>query len=140
MEVVKTAPVAVPAIKYRHLNDQNFINALKGLVNFKTDNFKVSYKLTKILDKVDAESSVAQKLWADAALKLEWEDVEGGGKKPKDPVKYKETEASFLDVDCDFSNCRRVNIHELLGYQLSAVEMKALEPILDGLDELALED
>lgn len=134
MEEVKQQ--SVPAIKYKNLNDRNFIDALRGLVNFKTDNFKVSYKLRKILDKVDAESAMAQKLWADAALKLEWEDLEGGGKKPKDPEAYKKAEADFLDVTADFSNCRRVHINELLGHKISGLELKALEPILEGLEEL----
>jgi hypothetical protein len=134
MELVKEP--SVPVLKYKTLNDQNFINALRNLVNFKTDDFKVGYKLSKILDKVDSQSEIAQKAWVAVGSKLEWEDVEGGDRKPKDPSAYQKAENDFLEIECDFGNCRKVAITELLGYKFSAVEIKALAPILDGLEEL----
>ena len=128
-------------LTYKTLNDRNFIEAMRGLVNHKFDAFTTSYKLSRILDKIDSESKVASKLWSDHLNKVEWQETKNEegkviSKKPANEEEFKKMEEQFLSLPVDFGKWGKVHINELLGYKMTPVEMMALEPVLEGLELL----
>lgn len=128
-------------LTYKTLNDRNFIEAMRTLVNHKFDAFTTSYKLSRILDKVDSESKAAAELWNKHLSKLEWTETKNDegvvvSKKPADEEEYKKMESEFLSLPVDFGKWGKVHVNELIGCKLSPIEMMALEPVLDGLETL----
>jgi hypothetical protein len=126
-------------LTYENLNDANFIGALKGLVNYKTDDFTVAYKLKKILDKVNADSLKAGKEWDKKIAALEYVEVEQNGKKtkqPKDMPAFEKMQEEFVATKCEVGNYFKIHFNEIIGYKLSAADMLGLEPILTGYDVL----
>lgn len=125
-------------LTFRNLNDQNFIQAMRGLVNHKFDAMTTAYKLKKIIDKVDSESKKASELWAQEYAKLEMEEIpdSGGLKKPKDAEAFAKFQEEFLNTPCEVGNRFKLHINEVVGYKMSAVDLMALAPILEGYDVL----
>lgn len=123
-------------LSFKNLNDQAFIGAIRGLVNHKFDSLQTAYKVKKILDKVDSESKKAGELWQQEYAKLEMVEGESGHKEPKDKEAFKKLEQDFLATKCDVGNRFKLHINEIIGYKLSAVDMMALEPVLEGFDVL----
>ena len=126
-------------LKYENLNDAGFIGALKGLVNHKTDDFTLAYKLKKILDKVNAESTKAGKEWDKKLATVEYTEVENNGRKekqPKDMEAFEKMQAEFTALECEVGNQFKVHFNEIVGYKMSAADMLCLEPILTGYDVL----
>lgn len=126
-------------LKYEHLNDAGFIGALKDLVNFKTDDFTLVYKLEKILGKVESDSAKAGNEWAKLLKNVELVEVEENGKKtkkPKDEAAYEKLMAEFVATPCTVGNYFKVHFNEIIGYKMSAADMRALKPILTGYEVL----
>lgn len=123
-------------LTYKDINNQAFIQGLRMLVNHKWDAFTTAYRFKRLMDKVDSESKKAFSAWdVISKTQIEWEG-EGKDAKPKDIPKYQQFEAEFLATEFDCGKWHKFSIQELLGVKLSAVDLGALEPIIDGLDEL----
>lgn len=128
-------------ITYKTLNDRNFIEAMRGLVNHKFDAMTTSYKVGRLLDKIDSESKVASKLWSESVSKIEWVETKNEegvvtAKKPANEEEYKKMETEFLSLPVDFGKWTKLHVNELVGYKFTPVEMLALEPVLEGLEIL----
>jgi hypothetical protein len=126
-------------LTYENLNDQGFMGALKGLVNHKFDAFTTTYKIKKILDKVNSESKKAGAEWEKKLASIEMVEVENNGRKdrqPKDMAAFERMQEEFVLTKCDVGNHYKIHFNEILGYKMSAADMLGLEPILTGYDVL----
>lgn len=130
-------------MSFRTLNDPQFIQSLKGLVNHKFDDFTVAYKLTKIMNLAESQSEIASNLWNKHQSKIEFVPVDEtqpeGPKKPKNMSAFKDFEEGFLNTKCDVGNRHKIEVSDLVGYKLSAVDMVVLKPILTGFEALETE-
>ena len=135
-------PKSIPIeLKFKDLQDNNFINTLKGLVNHKFDDFTTAYALKKILDKIDSESAHASKLWHSHVSKLELVPTTDGStpNEPVDKEAFKKFSDNFAETKCEVGNRFKLHINDLIGYKLSAVEMGALTPVVYGFEVLEKE-
>jgi hypothetical protein len=126
-------------LSYKNLNDRNFIEAVKGLVNHKWDAMTTAYKLKKIMDKIDSESKKAHDLFMQEYKKIEMVETGEGEEKikvPKDPSAFNKMQEEFLNLKCDVGNRPKIRVHELLGYKFSALDLVTLEPIIADIDSL----
>jgi hypothetical protein len=126
-------------LTYKDINNQAFIQALRGLVNHKWDAMTTAYKLTRVMDAVDSESKKAFSAW-ESIMKTQVEfEGEGQERKPKDQDQYKKVESEFLAIEFDLGKWTKFHVNELIGYKFSPVELQSVFPILDGLEELEKE-
>jgi hypothetical protein len=97
---------------------------------------KTGWHIARVQDKIMNESRTAQSMWQQVLkTKVEWEG-EGAEKKPKDPVKLKQLEDEFLSIEFDCGKWNKLNVHDIHMAKLTPIQMMALAPILDGLDDL----
>ena len=127
-------------LTFENLNDPQFIESVRGLVNHKWDAMTTAYRLKKIMDKIDSESKKASELWKQEYNKLEMEEItsEHGApiKRPKNPTAYEAFQRDFLATKCEVGNRYKLHVNDLIGYKFSAVDMVKLEPIMEGFEVL----
>lgn len=127
-------------LKYKNLKDHLFIESLKVLVNHKTTDLTVSYRLKRILDLIDSESNKAQNMWNKLAKEVEYLPTDPNNEKspkiPKDPLAFAKMEADFEDTLCEERNIFKLSVNDIVGASLSAVDLLALDPVLEGWEVL----
>ncbi len=124
-------------LTYAELQNQAFIGAIRKLVNTELP-LQLGYKLSRIKDKLESESKLAQKAWAEIMEKrIEWNQDESGKKTtPKDKEAADKLLAEWMNVKFDFGKWTKIYVQDLHTAKLTPLELEALKPILSGLETL----
>ena len=130
-------------LTYGNLNDPQFFQILRNLVNHKFSNYTTSYRLLKVMDVVESESKKAMKAWNDINAKVEYVNTNPEDPKspkvPKDAKAFEELQEEFNKTPCEVGNRFKIHINDLIGYELSAVDMKFLSGLVYGWEVLETE-
>jgi len=127
-------------ITYGNLADQQFIQSLKKLVNHPFGDYTVSYRLLKIMDLIEAQSKQAEKVWSSIVSKVEVVSTDetnpNSPKEPKNPAEFYKLRQEFEATVCEAGNRFKIDIQDLAGAALSAVDLKYLGGVIFGLEKL----
>lgn len=125
-------------LTYKTLANQNFVPALKKVVNF--DGFKdpkLAYNAARIGSLVDQELKTFHDLrvkFANKVKAIKPENEENPTDADKEAVKALQEEADkFGEVSFEI-NRHKLKLEDLSGLKLTPNEILALEPMLEGLE------
>jgi hypothetical protein len=128
-------------LSYRHLNNKKFIDTLVRVSNtpLKGEGMvKEIYNISRMVDKVQQESKKAYEVWQKALAGLEFDEVGAEGQPtqriPKDKFAFTKAEEEFLSMQFTIER-HKIPVSVLEQMELSAQDLLALEPIVEGLEQ-----
>lgn len=128
-------------LKYKHLNNKKFIDTLVKVSNtpLKGEGMvKEIYNISRMVDKIQQESRKAYEVWQKTLSGIEFEEIGTEGqppqKVPKDKFAFTKAEEEFMDISFKIER-NKIPAHVLEQMELSAQDLLALEPIVDGLEQ-----
>ena len=128
-------------LQYRHLNNKKFIDTLVKVSNTPLKGegrVKEIYNISRMVDKVQQESKKAYEVWQKTLTGLEFEEVVVEGqppqKVPKDKFAFTKAEEEFMEISFKIER-NKIPVSVLEQMEISAQDLLALEPIVDGLEQ-----
>jgi hypothetical protein len=136
-------------LTYKQLNDFNIANALRKLADTRGFSIKVAYRIAKLNEKIQKEMDNARKFYGEKIIKeffvtdekgniqMDPSSEEAGKPLIKDgrDAEFKTAYKDFLALEVQIDRWK-IQAEDIQAANLSGMELIALEPLLDGLEEL----
>ena len=136
-------------LTHKQLNDFNLANSLRKLAAHQGFPIKIAYRIGKLNEKIQKEMDNARKFYGEKIIK-EYFQVDEKGQVQLDPnaeeagkplikdgkdEEFKKAYQDFLALEVKIDRWK-IQAEDIQSAKLSGQELIALEPVLEGLEEL----